>query len=204
MLFLESAILWDHPRVCGEHFSRFHEILCGEGSSPRMRGTPATIPPSARLTGIIPAYAGNTWLNVVLAVASRDHPRVCGEHETLVTDGTGKQGSSPRMRGTPSRRCSRFPRPGIIPAYAGNTSCFTYTVGALGDHPRVCGEHVAGGRDRTKPAGSSPRMRGTRQRRGFFVYNCRIIPAYAGNTGSGCGGSPPPGDHPRVCGEHWS
>ena len=52
------------------------------------------------LTGIIPAYAGNTEIGDAFMLPVWDHPRVCGEH-TGIKDGekTGK-GSSPRMRGT--------------------------------------------------------------------------------------------------------
>ena len=51
---------WDHPRVCGEHqWASYRPWHC-VGSSPRMRGTPARKPAIMSLTGIIPAYAGNT------------------------------------------------------------------------------------------------------------------------------------------------
>ena len=100
----------DHPRVCGEHC--FHDCLevCMTGSSPRMRGTPACADNEIPWRGIIPAYAGNTWWNVVPVVASRDHPRVCGEHLAFMRFCAVSLGSSPRMRGTPGRR-SRDIRP---------------------------------------------------------------------------------------------
>ena len=50
----------DHPRVCGEHLTENEAHRAGEGSSPRMRGTPNHFSPSGLLGGIIPAYAGNT------------------------------------------------------------------------------------------------------------------------------------------------
>ena len=106
------------------------------------------------------------------------------------------------MRGTRLHDGSRYFNPGIIPAYAGNTSAQTLLLSVLRDHPRVCGEHQYGERITVRKWGSSPRMRGTlvkhivkRARRG-------IIPAYAGNT---CRIRSPPRsrwDHPRVCGEH--
>ena len=54
----------DHPRVCGEHdwFSGVFELP--EGSSPRMRGTHAMSSRMSWRFGIIPAYAGNTFLAV--------------------------------------------------------------------------------------------------------------------------------------------
>ncbi len=72
--------------------------------------------------GIIPAYAGNTALPASSATASRDHPRVCGEHVTYLPDPMREEGSSPRMRGTPSGVVGFVYKAGIIPAYAGNTA----------------------------------------------------------------------------------
>ena len=51
----------DHPRVCGEHTGIKVGGMMGEGSSPRMRGTLYRRFHSHADTGIIPAYAGNTF-----------------------------------------------------------------------------------------------------------------------------------------------
>ena len=111
----------DHPRVCGEH-----EILsrcCQKplGSSPRMRGTPHPVRRGGGALGIIPAYAGNTSYWIFDAAATRDHPRVCGEHPSGHGSTAAMWGSSPRMRGTHPVASVEFQRLGIIPAYAGNT-----------------------------------------------------------------------------------
>ena len=37
--YVRSAIVWDHPRVCGEHVSCQLDGFAVQGSSPRMRGT---------------------------------------------------------------------------------------------------------------------------------------------------------------------
>ena len=91
---------------------------------------------------------------------------------------------------------------GIIPAYAGNTHCIDASAENVGDHPRVCGEHVLSVLAVASVQGSSPRMRGTPNKIVSIYLKVGIIPAYAGNTG----GSPSAGsahrDHPRVCGEH--
>ena len=72
--------IWDHPRMRGEHM--FDEVSGDryEGSSPHARGTRLIVPMRGLARGIIPACAGNTWWNAVPAVASRDHPRMRGEH----------------------------------------------------------------------------------------------------------------------------
>ena len=71
---------WDHPRVCGEHLTRFTLFQPTPGSSPRMRGTHKLVIGQRNRRGIIPAYAGNTCGIGVGHVCRRDHPRVCGEH----------------------------------------------------------------------------------------------------------------------------
>ena len=95
-------ICWDHPRVCGEHITCRQPLLYHKGSSPRMRGTPDGCILSGWEPGIIPAYAGNTQCLPSPLLASRDHPRVCGEHKFRRSKGFFCSGSSPRMRGTRS------------------------------------------------------------------------------------------------------
>ena len=167
-----------------------------------MRGTPKEGTYGKAIDGIIPAYAGNTLADSPRPTVRRDHPRVCGEH-ALTAIITGIQtGSSPRMRGTPYRWCSRRAMRGIIPAYAGNTWSDSARWQETGDHPRVCGEHYSCVSDEECGTGSSPRMRGTRSAQCRSPCRRGIIPAYAGNTRAyrqWCAWSR---DHPRVCGEH--
>ena len=132
---------WDHPRACGEH-----QLLCrlprvGEGSSPRLRGTPGDWRNAFYGTGIIPALAGNTDEPHQAHGWTRDHPRACGEHQKKEY-GTGKpMGSSPRLRGTLHGLCAVPDGGGIIPALAGNTALCLALDKHHRDHPRACGEH---------------------------------------------------------------
>ena len=75
------------------------------------------------------------------------------------------------------------------------------SVVAIPDHPRVCGELCPNGRQREHPAGSSPRVRGTRCRSAAREADRRIIPACAGNSPSDSSHMSHAADHPRVCGE---
>ena len=133
----------------------------------------------------------------------RDHPRVCGEHKLFTSLLRKRRGSSPRMRGTLQASRRSGARPGIIPAYAGNTSSQASSTSKPRDHPRVCGEHFLHAFLDRFSKGSSPRMRGTHA----FVVACGdvagIIPAYAGNTGRSDWSHSRARDHPRVCGEHF-
>ena len=154
------------------------------------------------MSGIIPACAGNTRCRVLLGVARRDHPRVCGEHFQLCTLDTEHQGSSPRVRGTLYGRYSLPTASGIIPACAGNTHRHADGYRHRGDHPRVCGEHKRHHLPRSEHMGSSPRVRGTRDLVAGGGHLRGIIPACAGNTTLSSIAASNGGDHPRVCGEH--
>ena len=112
----------DHPRVCGEHLPPSAIDTWQAGSSPRMRGTHVPWDMGYRDIGIIPAYAGNTYVERVDVDLVGDHPRVCGEHSDTKADNSSMTGSSPRMRGTPTPSGVGVSLVGIIPAYAGNTS----------------------------------------------------------------------------------
>ena len=152
----------DHPRVCGEHFSVSLLFLTVRGSSPRMRGTPVACPHAWAMPGIIPAYAGNTVRACSLRLVMWDHPRVCGEHPRDTAPRVQTRGSSPRMRGTLRPQGRDAACPGIIPAYAGNTSPVPQS--------------------NSSASGSSPRMRGTHAANALCDPWGGIIPAYAGNT----------------------
>ena len=106
------------------------------------------------------------------------------------------------MRGTPWHGYASGNPSGIIPAYAGNTLEQSLGRRFVGDHPRVCGEHMVKPVTVCVTTGSSPRMRGTlRDVRPAHVTH-GIIPAYAGNTSPPTKRTARARDHPRVCGEH--
>ena len=155
----------DHPRVCGEHMTGFAQGLNNGGSSPRVRGTRFSNVFPLFCMGIIPACAGNTGKQGYRLGRRRDHPRVCGEHRHARLRRARDAGSSPRVRGTHMRNCGTRRVSGIIPACAGNTQPFVIVWACMGDHPRVCGEHRDGKKLTLQRAGSSPRVRGTLQRR---------------------------------------
>ena len=116
-----SFIHRDHPRVCGEHRGTADGQEEVPGSSPRVRGTLKGNAVARLENGIIPACAGNTDVSTHSQSSYRDHPRVCGEHESHPHPHHRDRGSSPRVRGTPRRVAYLAPPRGIIPACAGNT-----------------------------------------------------------------------------------
>ncbi len=111
-------------------------------------------------------------------------------------------GSSPRLRGTRGKRKALVGFPRFIPAFAGNTTSANSRSGVTAVHPRVCGEHGFLPSAIHLRTGSSPRLRGTRDRLPEFQIHVRFIPAFAGNTLSSRRRSSVRAVHPRVCGEH--
>ena len=106
-----------------------------------MRGTLGSGDETNELSGITPAYAGNTTSSNYARQHGRDHPRVCGEHCITSLMTAKPSGSPPRMRGTPEDVKEGWYWFGITPAYAGNTKRRQKSAFLCWDHPRVCGEH---------------------------------------------------------------
>ena len=110
-----------HPRVCGENLDGIKGIGWDGGSSPRVRGKPASQASSTASGGLIPACAGKTERVRRRASNTRAHPRVCGENCRLDPPSLKDSGSSPRVRGKLEViRLKIIPR-GLIPACAGKT-----------------------------------------------------------------------------------
>ena len=111
-----------HPRACGEHarlaarrlaIDRFIPAPAGNtawqslvvartGSSPRLRGTPATSGCDASADAV--------------------HPRACGEHPVSGQTRAGHSGSSPRLRGTLAGGYEHVRRSGSSPRLRGTRS----------------------------------------------------------------------------------
>ena len=69
-------------------------------------------------------------------------------------------------------------------------------------HPRSRGEHKFNGTLDAEPRGSSPLARGTWEPGKYVFARARLIPARAGNMGSGLGSHLGTPAHPRSRGEH--
>ena len=174
----------DHPRVCGEKISGTTLITTQQGSPPRMRGKAPSLRERLHWHRITPAYAGKSGISPGFLLSYRDHPRVCGEKES-VNDGTAiRAGSPPRMRGK-ARSCQA------------NTSVTRITPAYAGKSRRVREPD-------TQTAGSPPHVQG---KGNYLVHRCgntRITPACAGKRRCKAAFCAWFWDHPRVCGEKVS
>jgi len=112
-------------------------------------------------------------------------------------------GSSPRVRGTRAARVITQCHRRFIPAGAGNTILAKRKIPRATVHPRGCGEHLTLAVVNVNLDGSSPRVRGTHQRRNQRFSKIRFIPAGAGNTELYGYTHMVVPVHPRGCGEHF-
>ena len=156
------ALRRDHPRIRGEHMTARNESGDLEGSSPHTRGAPDLHLRSHGEHGIIPAYAGSTARRRCPARASRDHPRIRGEHTVAIDPKDDWEGSSPHTRGAPDGALGAAYSVGIIPAYAGSTASPSGCSRRARDHPRIRGEHSNTINLWQRNMGSSPHTRGAR------------------------------------------
>ena len=90
------------PRACGENFNAVSFYDYKKGSPPRMRGKPAVQLMRIDDAGITPARAGKTCYSVSQNMATKDHPRACGENLYVFFMGNQCGGSPPRVRGKQS------------------------------------------------------------------------------------------------------
>ena len=180
----ESGFVYgrDHPRIRGEHTIDICNNNTFFGSSPHTRGARRRLVGEAPVSGIIPAYAGSTAVCSAHVLSGPDHPRIRGEHLVADRDDHRASGSSPHTRGAPAGRATSWPRPRIIPAYAGSTRLAVLLLARDWDHPRIRGEHSRSRPASRCPRGSSPHTRGARSTRTSVRRVSGIIPAYAGST----------------------
>ncbi len=93
-----------HPRASGERDWTMMPRPIRLGSSPRERGTRPWTPPATYPARFIPARAGNATTAPTPTRRSPVHPRASGERGEIFPSLDLNAGSSPRERGTRSRR----------------------------------------------------------------------------------------------------
>jgi len=119
----------------------------------------------------------------------------------MALDVAGIRGSSPRVRGTDTRRKNMAAIARFIPACAGNRRPGCFVLWSRAVHPRVCGEQLGLGAMTWLVVGSSPRVRGTACEDPPPTPHKRFIPACAGNSCPLIISCRLLTVHPRVCGE---
>ena len=111
----------DHPRRCGENTAIIPPITATRGSPPQVRGKLVTFILKALSWGITPAGAGKTLSGKDYQPCRMDHPRRCGENDTIISWTAKEIGSPPQVRGKQCGQSLLRCTPGITPAGAGKT-----------------------------------------------------------------------------------
>ncbi len=135
-----SALRAGHPRVGGETFGELSIRRHFAGPSPRGRGNLTGRGKTTGDAGAIPAWAGKPFVDQLMGVRDKGHPRVGGETCGVAGPGLEGRGPSPRGRGNRKGFCSRLVRKGAIPAWAGKPRQWAAVLRLTRGHPRVGGE----------------------------------------------------------------
>ena len=133
--------------------------------------------PVARIT---PAHAGKRAATGDVKPAARDHPRVRGEKDVLMTPNATEQGSPPHARGKAPEQFRALEEDRITPACAGKSQTRKRSKCPTWDHPRACGEKALSGSLSRIGSGSPPRVRGKAQSDYHWRRHQGITPARAG------------------------
>ena len=171
-----------HPRVGGENVGTNGICSSPSGSSPRGRGKLVVREQRARGFGLIPAWAGKTFLGLPFSSSTTAHPRVGGENARVRRLAVLQPGSSPRGRGKRKGLSCRRDQERLIPAWAGKTSIGRSMTSYATAHPRVGGENTVRVTLAIVVRGSSPRGRGKPTPMRWVPTPTRLIPAWAGKT----------------------
>ena len=147
---------------------------------PGMRGTLSCSGSHFLGERFIPAHAGNSVKRKARSITPAVHPRACGELTSLRGRMFTHTGSSPRMRGTPTKGGCMSMEWRFIPAHAGNSSVSARCASHMPVHPRACGELRERTRTPDAVCGSSPRMRGTQRDTNHDLSHSRFIPGACG------------------------
>ena len=189
--------------MCGEKAFFRVSKLPYSGSPPRVRGKALFGRRHLLEIGITPACAGKRSFQFLKDNIEEDHPRVCGEKNSVKQTMESFQGSPPRVRGKALSTFSSSVPAGITPACAGKSRKASLQSIRQRDHPRVCGEKAKSITVVTFLLGSPPRVRGKAR---FYFHRQSvdgITPACAGKSALYSIRRNPSEDHPRVCGEKF-
>ena len=185
----------------GEDSSHAFSASESPGSPPHARGRRTLSIPSPRRPGITPACAGKTAVQTGSKSRSKDHPRMRGEDDEMLSTQKIKLGSPPHARGRRPGFERKALMQGITPACAGKTAVQTGSKSRSKDHPRMRGEDVRDPHKLGECEGSPPHARGRPMLDVHNEVNWWITPACAGKTSCMNARRTESPDHPRMRGE---
>ena len=189
-----------YPRACGGTNPIVAAITRSWGLSPRVRGNRNSLLLPVHHDGSIPARAGEPAASSRIGRHERVYPRACGGTAGLISLPLLGEGLSPRVRGNLPALPSLVPRPGSIPARAGEPSAPRRDRAGFRVYPRACGGTGDAVLFHRRVWGLSPRVRGNLVPCNSPATVCGSIPARAGEPWPCPCGSRVTVVYPRACG----
>ena len=169
-----------YPRVCGGTYLSFRSDHSTYGLSPRVRGNRDSPRQAPRMSGSIPACAGEPGRVQQFFSLDRVYPRVCGGTERIFRSGKACTGLSPRVRGNLVIQRTAASLFRSIPACAGEPFDGIGRELLQGVYPRVCGGTGLSDALQKSKQGLSPRVRGNQGKPLAAAALDGSIPACAG------------------------
>ena len=169
-----------YPRASGGTLPIAVAVPGYSGVSPRERGNRTSIRAGMARSGCIPARAGEPSAGRPTCDCEKVYPRASGGTGAMSTASDGSAGVSPRERGNPQPPPPVSPRPGCIPARAGEPCRRSGLSFRMRVYPRASGGTNSRRRFSARTVGVSPRERGNLVEELVVTRDRRCIPARAG------------------------
>ncbi len=197
--------LWgaEHPRLRGDHFRMRVSSWTESGTPPPARGPQGGRGRHGRDRRNTPACAGTTRCSASTLCATREHPRLRGDHRAMSTASGHSCGTPPPARGPLGpREVPAFERRNT-PACAGTTAARTASPRTGAEHPRLRGDHLGYRTGAVIEDGTPPPARGPRLHVLPVRVGPRNTPACAGTTKPSWSRTRVSPEHPRLRGDHF-
>ena len=199
----DRALLFDRviPAPTGQPARRWPLRCRSAGSSPHLRGNRVLAELPNATSRVIPAPTGQPGPVAPCPRKSAGHPRTYGATVIYMRPTVAPTGSSPHLRGNPSKNEVRIDIEGVIPAPTGHTLLPGHNaLAGCGSsphlrgqpwreaeshclnqgHPRTYGATLARSGITLPESGSSPHLRGNRDLITSSTSRFRVIPAPTG------------------------
>ena len=189
-----------HPRTYGATAPPASPIIRVAGSSPHLRGNPTALVERPLGYGVIPAPTGQPRCSKMEDELMTGHPRTYGATPLHPNNFLLGFGSSPHLRGNP-KLSPGLPNPlRVIPAPTGQPLDCRALPTMLEGHPRTYGATVTVCVAPWVTSGSSPHLRGNRDKKRRWGSGRGVIPAPTGQPALTGAMLCPVAGHPRTYG----
>ena len=189
-----------YPHVCGAALTAVAVEKGHNGLSPRVWGSPASMPEKGSMYRSIPTCVGQPSQHAREGFNVQVYPHVCGA-ALRSSDGTGPpSGLSPRVWGSPALLSVSASSTGSIPTCVGQPHIRMYSSDQRQVYPHVCGAAYLWRPADWELVGLSPRVWGSRVSSAGGYNLQRSIPTCVGQPDVCDASGHARGVYPHVCG----